>query len=187
LISVNASSAAMGQMIFYSTVYYVRTLAMLATDVSRTGKLLARLAEWWRERKMNRVRIEELEHCGPEAEFIARDVGLSLTDLHLIAGRRQTAPELLHLRLAALEIDSQRLARTSPYVMRDLQRVCSLCRGRQRCARDLRSFSRHPQWRHYCPNVLTFDAIKTEIAGVNSAAGAQAPCPDEPRNFTSQH
>ena len=97
--------------------------------------------------------------CGAELARIARDVGISPAELYTIAAKRPDAAEPLKLRLEALHLDRAALARDEPLVMRDLERVCSVCGSKRRCERDLARFPDETAWRAYCPNAMTLDAL----------------------------
>jgi hypothetical protein len=78
--------------------------------MSRSGSLLMKLAEWWRELYRSRVAVEEIDRIG--AGLIAHDVGLCPADLHNLAAKRSDATDLLCVHLAVLGIDQEELVRT---------------------------------------------------------------------------
>jgi hypothetical protein len=49
-------------------------------------------------------------------------------------------------------------------VLRDLQRTCSTCADKQHCGHDIDTDPGKPEWRGYCPNVMTLDALEAERA-----------------------
>jgi hypothetical protein len=117
------------------------------------------MTAWWRNWRAARERLDELDGCGGELARIARDVGVASAELRTIAAKRPDAADQLKLRLEALHIDTVRLRRDEPLVMRDLERVCTQCGSKRRCVRD---WVRHPDdqaWRAYCPNAMTLDAL----------------------------
>jgi hypothetical protein len=67
--------------------------------------------------------------------------------------------DLLKSRMMALDLDCQEVARLAPEALHDLQRVCTLCSRRRRCARDLAGTPLDPHWKDYCPNVATLLAL----------------------------
>ncbi len=83
-----------------------------------------------------------------------------------IRGRPSSGPagdhnaNLLHRRLAALDLDFKELLRREPRVLRDLQCVCAACEKRGRCSRDLASDAAYPVWKTYCPNAATLNALR---------------------------
>jgi len=122
---------------------------------------LTRLEGWWRNWKARSAARQELACCGhDEAAHIARDVGVSISELHTLAGRWPDSATLLERRIAALGLEQ--VAHAEPQVTRDLQRVCGQCAFEGPCERDLNSDERDRAWRDYCPNVTTLDALRTE-------------------------
>lgn len=121
--------------------------------------ILAKSVEWWRNLRSAWANFDELRNCGVEIGAVARDVGLSRTDLCNIAAKRPDAADQLALRLEAFQLDRAALLRTDPLVVRDLERVCTVCGSKRQCTRD---WLRHPddeEWRRYCPNAHTLQAL----------------------------
>jgi len=130
-------------------------MATLASPLS----FLAKLVGWWRERGSV---ADELDEHGADFEHLAHDIGLSASDLRLISARGGNSSRQLPLRLSALGLDRKALSRAAPDVLRDLERVCSLCGQKPRCGRDLAVNPADPIWRDYCPNVPTLDALRKQ-------------------------
>ena len=61
--------------------------------------------------------------------------------------------------LTALGIDRQDLARTEPLVLRDMERVCSLCNHKRQCDRDLAAGTAAAHYEEYCGNADTIDGL----------------------------
>ena len=102
----------------------------------------------------------DLEACGEnEVEHIAKDIGLSTWQLRRLAKLGPEAADLLPRRMAALDLDTNEVARVEPRAYQDLQRVCSMCECHRRCARDFARDSAIPAWRDYCPNAGTLMAL----------------------------
>jgi hypothetical protein len=69
---------------------------------------------------------------------------------------------LLFRRMAALQIDRDELASDDPLLFRELQGLCTLCRSKERCVRDLTwecDEAERQGWREYCPNAATLNAL----------------------------
>ena len=94
-----------------------------------------------------------------EVEQIAKDVGVSSAELYSLAWSDANGADLLRTRMTALDLDCQEVARLVPEALHDLQRVCTLCSHRKRCARDLARAASDPSWKDYCPNVSTLVAL----------------------------
>jgi hypothetical protein len=129
------------------------------------------MTAWWRNWRAARERLDELDGCGSELARIARDVGVAPAELYTIAAKRPDAADQLKRRLAALHVDPGALQRDDPLIMRDLERVCSVCGSKRRCQRDLARFPDEAAWREYCPNAMTLDALGTVPAAKESAPG----------------
>ncbi len=131
--------------------------------------IVGAVAEWWRRWTKARSDSSELESCGPgEVEHLAQDLGISASDLRLLASYGPDENELLLGRMTALGVDPDELARYEPATLRELQRLCTMCRTRGRCARDLtREEARDSgepasrDWMDYCPNAVTLKMLST--------------------------
>lgn len=115
--------------------------------------VLGPLADWWRRQAVVRDNMTELNAFGPdEMARVAQDVGISPSDLRNLASHCTDAADLLERRLEALGLHADTLARTEPAQLRDLERLCTMCSSKGRCARDLAADPDDPVWRQYCPN-----------------------------------
>lgn len=136
---------------------------------SSTGNPWTAMTAWWRNWRAARESVGELDGCGTELTRIARDIGLAPGELYTIAAKRPDSADPLRRRLEALHVDPAALRRDDPLVMRDLERVCSVCGSRRRCERDLARFPEDAAWREYCPNAMTIDALGSEPKAKQSA------------------
>jgi hypothetical protein len=131
--------------------------------LSERENALSFVTEWWRNWKNRRAAIDELNRCGEdEAAHIARDVGVSPSELQTLAGKWPDSTDLLSGRIVAAGLRADNIRATEPMVLRDLQRVCTQCAERSRCEHDLDRDKRDRVWRGYCPNVTTLDALRSE-------------------------
>ncbi len=123
----------------------------------------SRFARWWRNWTARDAALRELGCCDrDEAAHIARDVGVSVSELQTLAGRWPEPSNLLERRMAASGLSIERVAQSEPQVIRDLLRVCGQCDAHARCERDLDNDEQDRVWRDYCPNVVTLDALRTQ-------------------------
>jgi hypothetical protein len=114
--------------------------------------------------------MADLDYCGPaEMERIARDVGVSGADLSILAGKWPDAADLLYWRMNEIKLDRTEVTRADPQVMRDLQRVCTVCGSRRRCEHELANNPSDPAWKKYCPNATTLAALIAERAAKSKA------------------
>lgn len=107
-----------------------------------------------------RLRTELDRLSGGELQILAQDVGLSGAGLRAIADGNPDAAELLPRRMAALDLDPEKLARKMPEIGRDLQRVCSSCESYGRCQRDLDRDPEDVVWTDYCHNAPTLQELQ---------------------------
>ena len=116
----------------------------------------------WRQKFRKQRELFELQCAGTaEVERIARDLGLSSSELRAMASDPDRR-DLLRERLRRLHLDASELDRCEPAIFRDLQRVCALCAFKGRCARDLAQQEMDPAWEKwwdYCPNSATLSAL----------------------------
>jgi hypothetical protein len=94
-----------------------------------------------------------------EVERIAKDIGVSASELRRFATLGPDSADLLLRRMAALDLDRNEVSWTEPRTYRDLRRVCSMCNARRRCTRDLARDSADRAWQDYCPNAATLMAL----------------------------
>lgn len=139
----------------------MRTLA----ENHRHRSATAAAADWWQRWRQKVRDRHELNALGAyEVARYAQDVGVSTADLSALVGRGNEDISLLERRIACLHIDREELVRTDTATLRDMQRLCSLCRSHRRCARDLADEDADPgwqEWRDYCPNSTTLTVLAT--------------------------
>jgi hypothetical protein len=132
---------------------------------NRYPAFIRRIVRWWRNWTVTGAALDDLRRIGPEeVERLAQDIGLTGSDLRTLAGKWPDSSELLSRRLAALKFDEHELARDKPEVLRDLQRVCTLCASKGRCEHDFAYRPSDPTWQAYCPNSQTLAALNAERA-----------------------
>ena len=113
------------------------------------------------------------ECCGEdEVARVARDLAMSVPELRKVADHRPEAADLLVRRMIVLNLDRNEVAATAPGAFQDLQRLCTMCESRGRCARDLARDPADGAWEDYCPNAAMLkllDAVQSlggEIDGM---------------------
>ena len=118
------------------------------------------VSRWWREWTRRGSAGLELKCCGEaEVERMAKDVGVSPSELHRLANLGPDSADLVLRRMAALDLDRNEVSRTEPRTFQDLQRVCTMCNHHRRCRGDLARDSADPAWQDYCPNAATLMAL----------------------------
>jgi uncharacterized protein YjiS (DUF1127 family) len=117
----------------------------------------------WRNWHSNRTGVAELNNLtSEEVRQAAHDVGVTAPELRVLAGRWPDSADLLSRRMTALGLDEAELTRTQPGVANDLNRLCSLCASKRRCANDLAEHPDDRVWEQYCPNHLTLGSLREE-------------------------
>ena len=102
----------------------------------------------------------DLASCGrDEMERIARDLRIHPSELTTMAKKGPHAADLVKKLLVALGIDADSLERDDPFTMRDLQRLCTICTDKKQCQFDLANGIISDNFRDYCPNAFTLDAL----------------------------
>ena len=94
-----------------------------------------------------------------EVRRVAKDLGLSATELRGLARKDPGAADNLLKMLSALDVDADKLAKSDPAVMRDLQRLCMTCGHKRECQRELARGEAAEHFREFCPNAFTLDAL----------------------------
>jgi hypothetical protein len=104
----------------------------------------------------------ERQRAGPGAVSCGvHDAGTSDVEMANLARYCYDA-SLLFRRMAILQVDRDELASDDPLLFRELQGLCTLCRSKERCVRDLAQecdAARRQDWREYCPNATTLNAL----------------------------
>src|SRR6516165_3519306 len=98
---------------------------MSALPIGQTSSsLIKAVFQWWRD-WARRSSALELRCCGEdEVERIAKDLGLSASELRRVTKLGPGSADLLLRRMAALDLDRKEVSRTEPRTFQDLQRVC---------------------------------------------------------------
>ena len=136
-----------------------------SVQTSERPSFVRRLAHWWQRWNGRRRAMADLNSCGSaEMERIARDVGVGGADLSILAGKWPDAADLLYWRMNEIKLDRMEITHADPQVMRDLQRVCTICGSKRRCEHQLANNPSDPAWQKYCPNATTLLALAAERA-----------------------
>ncbi len=127
----------------------------------RVTFLINTFADWLKHRR----ELNEIRHLD-RAEFdrIAADLEISSADLDELVRHGEHAADELPLLLNALNIDEGMLERTHPLVLRDMERVCTLCGHKARCDRDLAAGTSAENFSSYCPNESTIRQVEKAAA-----------------------
>jgi len=131
------------------------------------GTIAEIVAHSWQYWRAKRGHLAELEYTGPdEMERMARELGLTTSDLGALAAKGTVdAADLLPRRMASLHLDVAELSRAQPIVLREMQRLCTMCESKRRCTRDLARGAHSSAWHSYCPNHGTLRALAPQAVG----------------------
>jgi hypothetical protein len=97
-----------------------------------------------------------------KSQILQRDLRLSASELAVLARNGPNAADLLQDMLDVLGLDKKALENDEPLVMRDLERLCTTCREKRQCRFDLANGVSTDNYRDYCPNAFTLDALLQE-------------------------
>jgi uncharacterized protein YjiS (DUF1127 family) len=140
---------------------------MISVRAREGGAFLVDIVEWWRKLRRRRHCLAELDRFPAGLELLARDVNLSPADLRAVAAKWPDGDDLLRRRLRALQLDPERISSAQSCALRDLERVCTLCGSKSRCERDLAGDTISNDWRDYCLNLATLDALQGRTTSGN--------------------
>ena len=116
---------------------------------------------WWHEARDRWRRMGELSQMEPhELNRLAGELGMTSEELYRTAQMPAGQTLLLERRLAALDLTPEGIRALSPLLLADLQRTCSACAEKSRCAADMEESALAAGWESYCPNAGTLATLK---------------------------
>jgi hypothetical protein len=124
------------------------------------SRMIDIFGEWLKHRReLREMREIDAANFGQ----IASDLRMSSADLEALVRQGPHAADELPKMLTALGIDQDDLARTEPLVLRDMERVCSLCNHKRQCDRDLAAGTAAAHYEEYCGNADTIDGLGQRV------------------------
>ena len=90
---------------------------------------------------------------------IAEDLRVAPDDLEELVRHGAHAADELPKMLEQLGIDGERLDKTQPLLLRDMERVCSLCSQKAQCDRELANGTAAETYQGYCGNASTLETL----------------------------
>jgi transcriptional regulator with XRE-family HTH domain len=122
--------------------------------------ILDAIADWIKRYRYAIGLSEELAQCGSDdLRSMARDIGVSPSQLQELASEGPGASDLLQKMLLALHFDPKAFAEIDPLIGYDLQRLCITCSHKKRCKHELAAGTAAKNFREFCPNAITLDAL----------------------------
>jgi len=123
-------------------------------------RMIEGFGDWLKHRReLREMREMDDTHFGQ----IASDLRISAADLEALVRQGPHAADELPKMLRALGIDQAGLARTEPLVLRDMERVCSLCNHKRQCGHELAAGTAAAHYEEYCANASTIDGLGTPV------------------------
>ncbi|TPQ32629.1 hypothetical protein C2U70_21260 [Bradyrhizobium guangdongense] len=116
----------------------------------------------WLKHRRELKEMRELDRYN--FDRIASDLRVSPGELEQLVRNGPHAADELPKMLEALGIDEERLSRTQPLLLRDLERVCALCPDKARCHRDLAAGEAAEHFHEYCLNADTLETLEHTAA-----------------------
>jgi uncharacterized protein YjiS (DUF1127 family) len=130
---------------------------MTTQQATRNSGIIHAISEAWNRYRRRRAALAELQGLGrAELSRMINDAGLTFGDAVELTKQSGASSELLYRRLEAAGIDVEKL---DAAVMRDMQRCCSFCDSKSKCAHEFDDKPKAASWPAYCPNQLTIEAL----------------------------
>jgi hypothetical protein len=124
--------------------------------------LIESFAAWLKHRReLNEIR--QLDRS--DFDRIANDLRIAPDDLEQLVRYGRHAADKLPKLLEHLGINAERLGQVQPLLLRDMERVCSLCSHKAQCDRDLADGTAAEKYHGYCGNASTLESLdRAELA-----------------------
>ncbi|WP_298873031.1 DUF6455 family protein [uncultured Bradyrhizobium sp.] len=124
--------------------------------------LIESFASWLKHRR-EMTEMRQLDRA--EFDRIANDLRIAPDDLEELVRNGKHAADELPKMLEQLGIDAEGLGRAQPLLLRDMERVCSLCGHKGQCDRDLADGTAAENYHGYCGNAATLESLdRAEVA-----------------------
>lgn len=118
--------------------------------------LIDSFADWLKHRRdMNEMR--RLDRA--DFDRIASDLRIAADDLEELVRHGKHAADELPKMLEQLGINAEGLGRAQPLLLRDLERVCSLCNHKGQCDRELAAGTAAENYQGFCANASTLESL----------------------------
>ncbi|HXX25540.1 MAG TPA: helix-turn-helix transcriptional regulator [Pseudolabrys sp.] len=118
------------------------------------------IADWVSRYRRHIAERNVFGGCAPEeVQQVAKELGLSASELRSLARKDPGSADNLQKMLLALDVDPDKLAKSDSAVMRDLQRLCMMCDHKRQCQRELAKGEATEHFHEFCPNAFTLDAL----------------------------
>jgi hypothetical protein len=126
--------------------------------------ILDAIAGWLKKRRDAAGSYGELAEWEPEdIARTARDIGVSTDELVRMAKKGPHAADQLPRLLHAIGVDPGTVRRDDPDTMRDMQRLCTACRHKRHCERELAAGTASSNYRGFCPNAVSLETLLAPV------------------------
>ncbi|MBH5369240.1 hypothetical protein [Bradyrhizobium glycinis] len=131
------------------------------STATRPYPIVQDLIEFFANWVKHRREINEMRQLD-RADFdrIANDLRIAPDDLEELVRHGRHAADELPKMLEQLGISADALGRAQPLLLRDLERVCSLCNHKVQCDRDLADGTAAENYHGYCANASTLETLE---------------------------
>ena len=122
-------------------------------------KVIDLFGDWLKQRQ----ELIELTECDAEfrdLEPVARELDVTPAVLERLVRQGSQGPNELPYTLTALGIDEVALWRAEPALLRDMERVCSICTHKSRCHQELAAGTAATNYVEYCENADSIDTLR---------------------------
>jgi hypothetical protein len=126
-----------------------------ARDAEHLATLQIRQSLWPIRQELREIR----EIDDGQFSRIAQELCVTQADLEAMVRQGPHAADELPRLLKALGIDGTALSRTQSFMLRNMERVCTLCQQKPQCDHDLDASTSAHHYEEYCPNAPTIDAL----------------------------
>ncbi|QAU44264.1 DUF6455 family protein [Bradyrhizobium guangzhouense] len=124
--------------------------------------LIESFASWLKHRR-EMAEMRQLDRS--DFDRIANDLRIAPDDLEELVRHGKHAADELPKMMEQLGIDAEALGRAQPLLLRDMERVCSLCGHKGQCDRDLADGTAAEKYHGYCGNAATLESLdRNEVA-----------------------
>jgi hypothetical protein len=122
--------------------------------------VIGKFVDWLKHRR----ELSEIRRMNrTDFDMIAQDLRVSPDDLDRMVEAGPHSADEMPKMLEALGIDLNDLVRTKPLLVRDMERVCALCRDKAQCHGDFAAGTAAEHYKEYCPNAPTIEALGESV------------------------
>jgi len=134
------------------------------------------IANWINRYRDTLNRHNEFEKISPDQLMaMARDIGITPTQLRALASKRPGAADLLQKLFVALNIDPKKLEKIDVRIARDMHWLCATCNNKTRCKHELAAGTAAENFREFCPNAIDLGALFNPNAEACDSSKSKTP------------